>query len=192
MTDQSERHGKPAQHQWAKALTAREAQRELGPLQTVADVERWLERIPLMARVGRLRSREVTAALVNALHAWCRRHSHDLTADASASIQRRLVAIEVAAFGRRRMGVNSGTAQVAPGPARQQGVREQRRQQRRRLADRRWGHECRSSTDRRQTRRRLRNSNGRRSGQERRNGLDRRTAMERRMLSDRRGSAGNR
>jgi hypothetical protein len=192
MTDLSDRQGKPTQPQWAKPLTAREAQRELGPLQTVADAERWLERIPLMARVGRLRSRDTTAALVNALRAWCRRHSHDLSVDAASSIQRQLAAIELAAFGRRRMGATSGTTQAASRPAVKPGFREQRRKQRRRLADRRWGRECRSSDDRRQVRRRQRNSSGRRSGQERRNNLDRRSPVERRTLRDRRGLAGNR
>ena len=192
MTDQPDRQGKPTRPQWAKPLTAREAQRELGPLQTIADAERWLDRIPLMARVGRLRSRESTAALVNALHAWCRRHSHDLSAEAAASIQRRLAAIEVAAFGRHRTGANSGTPQAPSSPAAKPGLRDQRRRQRRRLADRRWGRECRSTDDRRQVRRRQRTSSGRRSGHERRTGLDRRIAVERRTLSDRRGLAGGR
>jgi hypothetical protein len=187
MTGQDNHPSKSTPLQWAKALTAREAQGELGPLQTVADVERWLERIPLMARTGRLRSKQVTASLLSQIHVWCRKNGRGHPADTITSIENRLAAIVATTSGNHRVTRHPPSTPPASTHPQTTRVKEQRIRQRRRLANRRGGNECRSGEDRRQARRRQRNTDGRRAGHDRRCG-DRRVGVERR-TKDRRGAA---
>lgn len=176
------------QPQWARALTVREAQRELGPLSSLSDVERWLDRIPLMARTGRLRSKQVTGSLLNAMHVWCSKHGREYSLETMRSIERRLTAIETTTRGTNRIIRHPTPPSLSSGHRRATTVREKRVRQRRRLANRRAGHECRSGADRRRARRRQRTSSGRRSGLERRRNADRRAGMDRRHR-DRRGGS---
>jgi hypothetical protein len=190
MTDLNNRSKKPPQPQWGKALTLIDAQTELGPLRTVADVERWLDRMPLLARVGRLRSQYVTGALLNAVRTWCRNHTGDVAPEKMKTLEQRIASIQTT-MGRHQASTASlatTTRKVATSSARN--TKDQRVRSRRRLADRRTGTDCRSGSDRRAAARRQRESNGRRSGRERRsaNGI-RRRGVERRRLRDRRGLA---
>jgi hypothetical protein len=190
MTDLTGRSKKPSHPQWGKALTLIDAQNELGPLKTVVDVERWLDRMPKMARVGRLRSQYVTGRLLDAVHAWCRNHQRQVSGATMQALERRVAALQTT-MGRPA----SSAAPVKPGkianPAKAaRGGVDLRNRHRRRLADRRSGTECRSGDDRRGVARRRRDSNGRRSGNDRRTGSAmRRSGIERRRLSDRRGLA---
>jgi len=174
-----------SQPQWARALTAREAQNELGPLRSLSDVERWLDRIPLMARTGRLRSRQVTAPLLNAIHVWCSKHGREHSPETMRSIERRLTAIENTTRGSIRIKPHPTKASSSTAQGKAAKVREKRLRQRRRMVNRREEHEYRDGGDRRQLRRRNRPSSGRRSGLERRRSTDRRAGAERRQ-SDRR------
>jgi hypothetical protein len=188
MTDSTDRSQRSHQSQWAKALTVREAQRELGPLESVADVERWLKLIPLMQRTGRLRSKLVTTTMVNTMRRWCNRHGPRFDSEIIGSIEHRLAAIEskTSSGQRRAIGHSNATPHSSAGrPAAPMG--ELRIRQRRRLANRRLGQECRSRDDRRRDARRQRESSGRRGGSERRS-TDRRIDMERRAGSDRRAA----
>ena len=188
MTDLGKRPKKPPQTNWGKALTLIDAQNELGPLKTVADVERWLERMPLLARIGRLRSQYVTATLLNAVRTWCRNHAEGITPERLLTLERRIASIQ-STLGRQQAGASSLTPNARPKKASEPGrTGDLRVRNRRRLADRRSGTECRSGRDRRQDSRRQRESNGRRRGIDRRsrNGI-RRSGTERRKLRDRRG-----
>jgi len=190
MSDLNKRSKKPARPQWGKALTLIDAQNELGSLKTVVDVERWLDRMPLLARVGRLRSQYVTGSLLNALRTWCRSHAGDVPPERMQSLERRIASIQNT-IGRHQTSpatLTTTTRRAVTNAAR--GGEDQRVRSRRRLADRRSGTDCRSGADRRQASRRKRESNGRRSGRDRRNGSGlRRTGLERRRLRDRRGLA---
>jgi hypothetical protein len=184
MTDSTDRSRSSYQPQWAKALTVREAQRELGPLESGADVERWLKLIPLMQRTGRLRSKLVTTTMVNTLRRWCRLNSQGFDPGLLGSIEHRLTTIESKTSSGSRVALTNPT--MAPKPSvRRPPIKEQRVRERRRLANRRTGQECRSGDDRRNDSRRQRESTGRRGGAERRD-ADRRTAMDRRRGGDRR------
>jgi len=189
MSDSTSRSRKPPQAKWAKALTVVDAQAELGPLKTTDDVTRWLERIPLMARVGRLRSKYVTSSLVSTIRTWCRNHGRELSSETMKSFETKLAAIE-ATTGRQVTSVSPQATLRSAGAAARGKLKDLRVRQRRRLADRRSGNECRSGEDRRENSRRQRESSGRRGGLERR-GTDRfrRTGAERRKLNDRRGLA---
>ena len=189
MSDSTSRSRKPPQAKWAKALTVVDAQAELGPLKTTDDVTRWLERIPLMARVGRLRSKHVTSSLVSTIRTWCRNHGRELSSETMKAFETKLAAIE-ATTGRQVTSVSPQATLRSAGAAARGKLKDLRVRQRRRLADRRSGNECRSGEDRRENSRRQRESSGRRGGLERR-GTDRfrRTRAERRKLNDRRGLA---
>lgn len=192
MSDLNKRSKKPARPQWGKALTLIDAQNELGPLKTVVDVERWLDRMPLLARVGRLRSQYVTGSLLNAVRTWCRSHAGDVPPERMQSLERRIASIQNT-IGRHQtspatLTTATRTRRAVTNAAR--GSEDQRVRSRRRLADRRSGTDSRSGADRRQASRRKRESNGRRSGRDRRNGSGlRRSGLERRRLRDRRGLA---
>ena len=187
MTDSTDRSQRSHQSQWAKALTVREAQRELGPLESVADVERWLKLIPLMQRTGRLRSKLVTTTMVNTMRRWCNRHGPRFDSEIIGSIEHRLAAIESKTSSGQRRAIGHSNATPHSSAGRPASMRELRIRQRRRLANRRLGQECRSRDDRRRDARRQRESSGRRGGSERRS-TDRRIDMERRAGSDRRAA----
>jgi hypothetical protein len=189
MSDQNSRSRKPPQAKWAKALTVADAQAELGPLKTAADVTRWLDRIPLMARVGRLRSRYVTSSLVSTIRTWCHKHERELPAATLELFETKLAAIETTT-GRQVTSVSQSKKLHSNSGAAKGRFKDLRVRQRRRLADRRSGQECRSGSDRRENTRRQRESGGRRRGIERRStDKFRRTGSERRKLIDRRGLA---
>ena len=175
------------QQQWAKALTVREAQRALGPLESVDDVENWLKLIPLMQRTGRLRSKLVTTTMVNNVRRWCNRRS-GFNSEIIGSIEHRLAAIESKTTSGQRPAIGHSTTTPSLTGSVGAPIRELRVRQRRRLANRRLGEECRSGEERRHDARRQRTSSGRRSGWERRS-ADRRIEKERRAGSDRRDVA---
>jgi len=190
MTDIDKREKKPPQPQWGKALTLIGAQNELGPLKTVADVERWLDRMPLLARVGRLRSQYVTGALLNAVRTWCRDQAGNVPPEKMQSLERRIASIQTTMGRHQVSAANLATTTRKAAISSARNTKDLRVRSRRRLADRRTGADCRSGSDRREGSRRQRESNGRRSGRERRsaNGI-RRSGIERRRLLDRRGLA---
>ena len=187
MTDLTDRSRNSHQTQWAKALTVREAQRALGPLESVDDVERWLKLIPLMQQTGRLRSTLVTTTTVHTVRRWCNHNGHRFDSQLMGSIEHRLAAIQSKTSSGQRPAIGGSTA-TGHSSAGRAALREQRVRQRRRLANRRLGQECRSGKDRRQDGRRQRMSSGRRGGSERRS-ADRRIDRERRAGRDRRHAA---
>ena len=187
MTDSSNHSRSSQQPQWAKALTVREAQRALGPLESVDDVENWLKLIPLMQRTGRLRSKLVTTTMVNNVRRWCNRRS-GFNSEIIGSIEHRLAAIESKTTSGQRPAIGHSTTTPSLTGSVGAPIRELRVRQRRRLANRRLGEECRSGEERRHDARRQRTSSGRRSGWDRRS-ADRRTEPDRRAGSDRRDVA---
>ena len=183
--------GRPKNAGWARPLTQGELGKELGPLDTLEDVRRWVASIPRMAAVGMLPSSSVGDAAVRSVEDWCRNHEGKLPPPTVAALEREIAQIRSKLIRRDRTcrifdwrRLTDAPGQV--GGAAKRPVAERRLRQRRHLRNRRVGDECRCGADcHREKPSRTVSWGGPDAGRCRR--PDRRKGLDRRLLADQRG-----